>query len=176
MMLERVITAHDRHFAAINTLYNTAFPLHEQRTQQGRIKTLENEDYFLYKIIAHHEFVGFIGCWRIQSLFYIEHIAICAEKRGTGLGQQSLAYFCQDKEQIVLEIDPIIDDVARRRLTFYEHSGFILNDFTHTHPNYRPEYQPHALLVLSYQTPLTQSNYERFNRYLKNRIMHQALL
>ncbi len=64
---------------AINQLYDKAFPLYEQRSYQGRKAVLGQDDYYLYYFANSSIFVGFIGCWKINDYFYIEHFAIPAK-------------------------------------------------------------------------------------------------
>lgn len=47
LRVERVTKRTEPIFAIINTLYEKAFPLHEQRTYQGRLATLSLANYHL---------------------------------------------------------------------------------------------------------------------------------
>ena len=77
-------------------------------------------------------------------------IAIGADARQRSRGNGALSLFCQEKQRVVLEIDPLTDEVAQRCLRFYQHCGFAVNDYIHHHPAYRPEFPPHELVILSY--------------------------
>ncbi|WP_353168831.1 GNAT family N-acetyltransferase [Providencia sp.] len=160
----------------INQLYDDAFPLYEQRSNQGRKLILRHDDYYLYYFTDNDKFVGFIGCWKIKDYFYIEHLAISGSLRGQGYGQKVLKQFCNEVGQVILEIDPVIDEVSRKRLSFYQHCGFQQNEYTHAHPSYYPENKPHELEVLSYPQAIDKETYQRFNQMLQTVVMEKTLL
>lgn len=120
--------------------------------------------------------MGFIGAWQFDELFYIEHLAICESQRGIGYGSKILVAFCQQHKQVILEIDPVVDDVSKKRLYFYQHNGFYSNNMVHYHPSYHNEMLPHGLTVLSYPEKLTDKNYQIFNRFLIQQVMHKDIL
>ncbi|WP_392565368.1 GNAT family N-acetyltransferase [Utexia brackfieldae] len=160
----------------INHLYDSAFPLHEQRSNQGRQTIILCEDYYLYRFTEQGKFIGFIGSWQMGNFFYVEHFAISAELRGQGYGQQALKLFSQQAKQIILEIDPVIDVVSQKRLHFYQHCGFKHNPYQHFHPSYHPEYKPHQLEILSLPNLIDQRTYQQFKARLYDRVMQPALL
>lgn len=160
----------------INHLYDSAFPKHEKRSYQGR-KSIQNlADYYLYYFSDNNQFVGFIGSWKINVFFYIEHLAVSHQLRGMGYGQKVLKMFSQSAKKIVLEIDPVIDDVSKNRLHFYLRCGFKINEYKHIHPNYHPEFLPHPLEILSFPGFIDNKNYQTFNEKLKNIIMNPSFL
>ena len=72
---------------------------------------------------------------------------------------------------VVLEIDPPVDEIARRRQGFYQRCGFAVNPYPHVHPPYRPEYPGHELVVLSSPRALTPAEYGAFACYLSAVVM-----
>ena len=76
---------------------------------------------------------------------------------------------------VILEIDPPEDEIAIRRLRFYQSLGFCLNDHDHVHPPYHPDYQGHELRVLSYPNPINLYEYQQFNRMLVARVMDHGV-
>lgn len=75
---------------------------------------------------------------------------------------------------LILEIDPVIDEISRRRQNFYERCGFVDNPYQHVHPPYHKGYSGHQLVVMSFPRKLTTDEYEMFNDFLKNTIMKDA--
>lgn len=160
----------------VNQLYDKSFPLYEQRSYQGREAILNHEDYYLYYFTDNGTFVGFIGSWKVGDYFYIEHLAISAMLRGQGYGQKVLKQFCLNAGKIILEIDPVIDEVSQKRLFFYQHCGFQQNNYQHAHPSYYPENKPHELEILSYPTAINDEIYQRFVQMLQTVVMAKSLL
>ena len=72
---------------------------------------------------------------------------------------------------MVLEIDPPVDEIARRRQGFYQRCGFAVNPYPHVHPPYRPEYPGHELVVLSSPRALPPAEYGAFACYLSAVVM-----
>ena len=118
-------------------------------------------------------FIGEALSWKIGDFRYIEHFCILPEMRNKRYGQRALALLLQ-AHPLMLEIDPPIDEISLRRKGFYERCGFMANPFPHVHPPYHPGNHGHALVVMSAPAPLTQKDYDAFNRYLQDEIMKDA--
>jgi len=160
----------------VNHLYDLAFPFHEQRSNQGRQSVQRCSDYYLYYFTDNSVFVCFIGSWKITNFFYIEHFAISPQLRGQGYGQKVLKLFSKQVAKIILEIDPVIDEQSRKRLSFYKRCGFEQNEYKHTHPSYHSQYAPHELEVLSFPTKIDKKTYQIFNEKLSHVVMQPSLL
>ncbi len=76
-------------------------------------------------------------------------------------------------KKLILEIDPLVDDVAKRRKAFYERCGFMANTFKHVHLPYRHGFAGHKLIVMSSPSLLSQLEYDQFNRYLCQVVMRE---
>ena len=92
-------------------------------------------------------------------------------RRGQGLGTAALDLLAEAGKSVILEIDPPVDAVSRRRQKFYERAGFIANPCLHIHPPYRPENSGYALVVMSRPRPLTEDEYAAFAAYLADVVM-----
>ncbi|WP_228005850.1 GNAT family N-acetyltransferase [Xenorhabdus sp. BG5] len=121
-------------------------------------------------------FVGFIGAWQFEDTFYIEHIAISSSLRGQGYGKRVLDAFCTKHSKVVLEIDPVVDEISSKRLRFYQQCGFVTHEILHYHPSYHPDREPHELVVLSYPEQLSKQSYQVFKNCLNNQVMNFAYL
>lgn len=72
----------------------------------------------MYSFSDEGVFIGFVGSWKIGDYFYIEHLAISPNLRGKGYGQKVLSGFCEQVSRVILEIDPVIDEISEKRLRF----------------------------------------------------------
>lgn len=175
MQFIRLTTSQDPRYAAALALYSTAFPVHEQRLAASQQAILQHPAYQFRLICEDGAFAGILLGWEMDAFFYAEHFAIAPEKRNRGCGELALRQLqreCTTKGQsIILEIDPPVDDISRRRKGFYERCGFQENPFPHVHPPYRPEHAGHALAVLSCPERLSQAQYDDFYRYLCDTVM-----
>ena len=116
--------------------------------------------------------VGIILYWETLNYIYIEHFCIEPNMRNKKYGESALELLKKKKKTIILEIDPPIDEISIRRKLFYTRVGYKENDtFNHIHPPYSKFNKGHSLSVMSYPDFLTQTEYDKFNLYLKNRVM-----
>lgn len=160
-------------FESVWRTYECSFPEFEKRTKRDQIKVLEDNRYKVYAISDEGNYVGFITLWEFNKYCFIEHLAIDPINRGKSYGKaiiNKLQSQHQDKI-IILEIDPPIDDISKRRLKFYEGLGFIISDLHHFNLPYRKGGEGHRLYIMTYPNPITQEEYEIFNNFLYTEII-----
>ena len=152
-------------------LYAASFPLHEQRLSDSQEHILGLDAYHMELIEENGEPLGAIFFWETEAFIYVEHFCMEPSVRGKGFGEQALALLAERGKRIILEIDPPVDDIARRRKGFYQRCGFCENPYPHVHPAYRSEFQGHELVVMSYPSELDESVYRAFFTYLRDVVM-----
>lgn len=170
----RLLSAEDRWFAEAFALYESSFPLHEQRTEQKQRALLGCAAYHFDVLLEEGALAGILLYWVLSGYTYIEHFAIHPAQRGKSLGSCALSGFCGECAPVILEIDPPVDAIAMRREGFYTRLGFIKNGYAHTHPAYREAYAPHALVVMSYPQAITAGEYALFSRELESIVMRDS--
>ena len=161
----------DPTFAPAMALYAASFPEHEQRLEPSQHRIMTHEQYHFGLLCDEQGFAGLALYWDAGMYLYVEHLCIAPERRGQGLGTAALDLLAETGKPIILEIDPPVDAISRRRQAFYEHAGFAANPWTHVHPPYRPENPGHALVVMSRPHPLTDGEYAAFAAYLSDVVM-----
>lgn len=171
LRIERMRTAADPAFAPAMALYAVSFPEHEQRLEPSQRRIMAHEQYWFCALRDKIGFAGLVLYWDAGAYLYVEHLCISPERRGQGLGTAALGLLVEIGKPVILEIDPPIDAIFRRRQSFYERAGFVANPYLHIHPPYRPENAGHALVVLSRPCPLTQKEYAAFLAYLGGVVM-----
>ena len=105
-------------------LYAAGFPLHEQRIREKQEAVLNNPAYFCCSLWDGVGFAGLLMLWEGPGFTYVEHFAIQPELRGSGLGGRVMEKLMGQGKPVVLEIDPPVDETARRREGFYRRVGF----------------------------------------------------
>ena len=123
----------------VDYVYHTSFPEEERRPFNLFCDLLETSDIFKLFIIKNGDVsVGFITLWDFGGFAYVEHFALHPERRGGGAGAFVIndIYNMIDKP-VVLEVEPPTDEIAIRRIGFYERAGFILHaDLDYIQPPY----------------------------------------
>ena len=160
-------------------IYLQSFPLDEQRPVESILRLLAKEPrYTLYAVINDDEndnddencrpeglhcgaqsssssslssILGLLTTWTFDTFTYIEHFALSPEVRGRGYGSEALQMLiAQTKQPLILEAEPPTDELTRRRIRFYERSGFTLYDYPYLQPAYTADSQPTPLRLMGF--------------------------
>lgn len=168
----RVTDSEAVEFKAAWELYKGSFPIIEQRTLEHQRKALENKHCYFDCYFDGDKFVGFICYWLFEDYMYIEHYAINPEMRCMGYGGKILNNLIgRYNKVIILEIEPVVDDITHRRLTFYQRLGFKVTSHDHTIPEYQLGMGQPKMVVLSHPTIIDEKLYEKFNHELYTIVM-----
>lgn len=165
----------ENRFEEIWTIYEEAFPSHEQRTRQGQLEAMMGPYYRLFTIEEGGIILAFLGCWELPGCYFIEHLATTPACRGKGYGKE-LVMDCveQAEKPVFLEIEPITeaDPMTRRRAGFYERLGFCCNHFPYYQQPLKPGDEPCALWVMSHGKHYTEGDFSPFKKEIYNIVYH----
>lgn len=141
--------------AVIRNLYHESFPLEERRLWDD-IEALHKRDdsnFHITLIYSHGKCVGFISWWALDcGIIYIEHFATQSKVRGHGVGRQAITTFVTTKKDpIIFEVEPFnTNDIANRRIAFYQRCGFIAQpQFHYIQPPYAPGLPEVPLMLMT---------------------------
>ena len=144
-----------------------AFPPSEIRNEEGQRSLLSHSGYQLYTAGKGEEVHGLLAVWEFDTFDFIEHFAVDSSLRGNGLGGRLLQdYLKAAKKTVFLEVEAPVTELAKRRIGFYERSGFCLNDYDYIQPDLQKGHEP---LLLKNMTYPRKSSAEEFE-YMKQRI------
>lgn len=136
--IQRINSLHE-HYPFMEQLMKTAFPLQERRDSVLQRENADHNPRFHNNVLLKNGTpVGLLTCWNFDSFLYIEHFAIHNGIRNKGYGQAALKTL-KDMWQgmVVLEVEEPTDELARRRIGFYERQGFMLQPYPYQQPPYR---------------------------------------
>lgn len=160
---------------AAMTLYRASFPNHELRLWNDQKAVMSDPAYHFDMCLMNGTLAGLILYWDFGSYVYVEHFCVEPALRGHGLGTLILRQLAQQNSKpIILEIDPLIDDIARRRRDFYVRCGYVQNGYKHIHPPYQLANLGHELIVMSYPRALSQAEFDTFTLDLRDKVMKYA--
>ncbi|GHA64838.1 GNAT family N-acetyltransferase [Pontibacter akesuensis] len=161
----RLTDASHRLFEKAWALYEQAFPLEERRPLPWQAEVMAHVDYHFELILQNEELVGILLWWGFEDVRFLEHFATAPALRGKGYGSRMLLDFLnRDARPVLLEVEPPESEVNRRRITFYEQTGFCLNQHFYQQPPYHQGQQPLTLLLMSYPNPITAEETATFVR------------
>ncbi len=148
-----VVSADDPVLADVKLLYFDSFPEEERRSWMSLEKLVagSGDDFRMTAYFtASGVFAGFATVWRLGAFRYIEHLAMCAEMRGHGLGT-SVLHSLSSGCPLILEVEPPdFGEMARRRIGFYGRCGFTLHsEIDYVQPSYSPGLPALKLMLMS---------------------------
>ena len=139
-------------------LYEESFPVAERRKAEDHLS-------------ACNQLIGLMFFWEWDNYRYLEHLAVNPDLRGHGYGTQLLNYLRESKHTIILEIDPLINELSVRRLQFYERSGFTLTPYRFVHLPYQLDGIKQELLILSYPKMISKEQHNHFLKFVGEEVI-----
>ena len=121
----------------IYTQYCLTFPIDEQRNKEQFYALFQNEHTRIFGIDANENAMGYFVTWPMSNFLFVEFFEIYQIYRSTGLGARALEELKNQYKVLVLETEPpSMGSVAKKRIEFYERSGFHIADPNYIQPAY----------------------------------------
>lgn len=152
-------------------LYESSFPTAEKRKQEDHKRAFENPLFFPMSAWENEELIGVLFYWEWENYRYLEYLAVNTELRGKSYGSQLLRHLSDNGHTIILEIDPLINEISVRRLQFYERAGYTLTPYRYMHLPYRLETEIQELLILSFPKMISKEQHTDFLHFMDNIVM-----
>ncbi len=168
MEFKRIEQEDSERWKQVWDLYESSFPLAERRKLEDHIRASENEHFHPLSIWDNDQLIGFAFYWEWSNYRYVEYFAVSPELHGQSYGSQIIKEIRDSQHTIILEIDPLINELSVRRLQFYERAGFTLTPYRFMHLPYRLDSAPQELLILSYPQMITKEQHIDFLNFIDN--------
>lgn len=141
-----------------------AFPSYERRDVKRQRALFDNEFYNVLTVSDNEKTLGFLAYWDFKDFLFYEHFAVDKSARNCGIGKQTLEKLFEKSEgrPIVLEIELPQNELASRRLHFYERNGFVANTFQYFQMPLNSCDEKTPMILMSKSTPLTKENFEKY--------------
>lgn len=166
MKFTRLTCMADKLFEPSYHIYEYSFPRNERRSRENLASIFSRTDYSFIAVKQQDSVVAVLCYWLFEGsrgpFVYLEHIAADQSVRGGGLGSKMLDHLKSLGLPIILEIEPVVDDITQSRLSFYERAGFVLNDYSHTQPAYHADESSLDLRIMSYPQAFEVADYQIF--------------
>ena len=137
-MIRRIGTeAFDRVYA----LLEKSFPREEYRPYAGQKALFSDPAYRVYGYSETEggEILGILAVWELKEFLFLEHFAVEPARRNGGIGSRFLRELLEQWEKpAVLEVELPENEIAARRIGFYERCGFTLNRYPYEQPSLGP--------------------------------------
>lgn len=165
----KIKNASDKLWKETEQIMSESFPIHELRTGNTRDRVVQDPAFYPVAAQENGETVAAIYSWELNGLIYIEHFAVRKDMRGRGTGSNALRGFISGKE-ILLEIEPPVDEIKIKRLNFYQRLGFVRTGIGFMHPSFVKDTAAYPLEVLTYPERISPEGFHVFRREFDERI------
>lgn len=107
-------------------VYVASFLDFERRDQEEQREIMVHPRYRFSAVMCEAQPVGLLSWWVLDGFVFVEHFAIAASARSSGLGARALALLkTHVKVPILVDVEPLgSDPYAERRVAFYQRQGF----------------------------------------------------
>ncbi|TAJ11963.1 N-acetyltransferase [Marinilabiliaceae bacterium JC017] len=154
-------------------LMEISFPAEERRSKKQQEEILKKVNYCFQEYVTEAgELQGFIAYWKFSDFIFVEHFAINPKYRNNGLGAMFLSDLMKAYEgkRIILEVELPREEIAKRRVNFYERLGFHLNPYNHWQPAYDGKGDGIPLKIMSYPDLLAIPDFEHYQETLFKKV------
>jgi len=159
-------------FDSVYEIMTQSFPIDEIRSYEGQKALLVRSDYFLKTYVQNRQLLGFCAYYVFDNFLYIEHLACTPLSRGLGIGSklvQEVLVEAGDR-RLILEVEPPVDELTKRRIGFYERLGFTLNPYEHYQAPLNPTTGVVELKIMSSLGALSQDEQKAYRRILNTKV------
>lgn len=144
-------------------LYRKSFPAEERRQLRTQKKIMHRQPYHFELVTDEGMLVGIILWWGFDDVRYIEHLATLPRLRGKGYGKRILERFVAESDiPVLLEVEHPTNEIARRRIGFYQRAGFVLNAHEYWHPPYKKGGGNVSLMLMTCPEAIDRDAVRRF--------------
>lgn len=152
MIFKRITSEDKPSFEFVEKLYIESFPPEERRSIPEFKKLMDEDSSFCVNVVLDGDkLIGFLTYWKLSSFIYAEHFAISSDFRNEGYGKKTLEAFTAElKYPLVLEVEMPEDEIAVRRIGFYQRGGLRAWDIPYVQPSYGAGLPSLAMMLMTY--------------------------
>lgn len=148
--IKRITTKDKSYYDFLEQLLIASFPVEEYRDLDILKEYTDTLPHFYCNIILEDTTpIGLVTYWDLDSFYYIEHFAIDPNQRNGGYGRKLLNYLSETLHKpIVLEVEHPTEEMAQRRINFYQRQGYKLWEKEYFQPPYRDGYNELPMYIM----------------------------
>lgn len=157
----------EEHFNEFYGYLEKCFLREEYRSFEAQKALIKKKIYEILFCILEGKTVGVIAFWHLDDFIFIEHLAVDESMRGQKIGTKMLEFIKKHfNTRVILEVELPYNEINRKRIAFYEHSGFIYNDFEYYQKPLNKGDEPLPLRIMSYPDSLSAEKFSIIRKKL----------
>ena len=168
----------EKRFDEVYRIMESSFPIDEYRPYTEQKMLLQNDLYSIYASVCPQTGTvqGFITVWEFERIAFVEHFAVASSARNSGLGSKMLQALMELlKKQICLEVELPNDEMAIRRIGFYQRNGFVLNDYEYMQPSISAGRKPIPLKIMTTESGIDEAMFQKIKSLLYTYVYQQSV-
>ena len=147
-----------------------SFPESERKSKENYHHQLSEKEFFNDLFLNEtNQFMGFIAYWDLGEFKFIEHFAVRNIERNRGVGTEIFSEFVKTNSSFLLEVEPPLNETAKKRIRFYEKFGFHVLPYSYYQPSYHENRKDVDMLIMANIPKLSKEEFDivRMNIYKK---------
>lgn len=159
-------------FDEVYRLFEEAFVPAELRPYDKMKDLFEKKEFIVYIYQNDNRIIGGMITWEFDDYIFLENFAVDSSLRGQGIGGQILSDIkaIYDGRLIVLEVEPPVDELTKRRINFYQRHQWVLNDYHYIQPKLREDADDVHLMFMSYPKTLSYQQCENIKNEITRKV------
>ncbi len=148
-------------FDKVYTLMQQNFPIDEFRTYKHQKSLLDNPNYqILVLYTKNNDIKAFIETWEFDKYIYVDHLVVNPDFQGQGIGTKLLLELKNSTNKtIVLEVEPPVTLIQKRRIEFYTKNNFFLNPYPYIQPPISPGKNTIPLMIMTSDKEMSENEF-----------------
>lgn len=169
MQIKRMTKAH---FEIVYNLLSEAFIPSELRLKEDMLTCFNNPNYRIWGLIHEDKLCGVLTGFSFENYLFGEYLAISPELRGKGLGKKFFMDIIEkENKPVIIEVERPTNQIATRRIHFYERLGFNLHTYDYYMPKIKGNRGNVPLYLMSYPNMhIEQPAYDKLKREIYQQV------
>lgn len=163
-------------FDRIYEILEASFPLDEYRTYEAQKELFGQKEYRIYGLVDEigGELQAILSVWELDDLVFIEHFAVSPRYRNQGMGEKILQEILERFSGLIcLEVELAENELAKRRIGFYQRNGFFFNDYPYMQPPICKGRKAIPLRIMSRGGTVSEKEFGRIRDQLYEKVYHK---
>lgn len=164
-------------FEEVFSIMEQSFPLDEYRKKEEQKALFEQEPYQLYGVRQDDgTLIAFAAIWDLREVAFLEHLAVNPACRNGGIGGRFLQSLINALQKpICLEVELPDNELAKRRIGFYERNGFYLNEYDYKQPAMSEGRNEIPLLLMTTGKKLKEEEFNHMRNLLYRKVYKKEI-
>ncbi|MBQ9931635.1 MAG: GNAT family N-acetyltransferase [Firmicutes bacterium] len=161
-------------FDKVFGIMERSFPESEHKTYEGQLAQMDEPGYRLYGLESEAgEITAFAAVREFARFVVLEHLAVDAKFRNGGQGGEIVTHLlAMYQTPICVEVELPEDEMAVKRIRFYERLGFYLNPYDYLLPHLTGGGEPTPMKIMTSGGYLTEEEFDEVRTRIYTDIYH----